>query len=182
MLAGQALMLAALSACSTGPDVIPKDMESQIDRSLSFSDLLRDPASHTGTTVLLGGEILSARRVKDRTELEILQLPVHDEDPPAWRRTDSQGRFLAVDQERHDPASYHPGTKVTIVGEVIGARTQQLDESDYRYPTVAIKHLHAWDEDTYQRRGRTSPSVGLGFGFGTGGGGSFGGIGIGTGF
>jgi len=173
-------------ACSSGPDVIPRELEPQIDASLSFSELVIAPSSYKGRTLVLGGEILSARRVNDGTQLEILQLPVEGDDPPSSRRMDSQGRFLAFDRAGRDPASYQPGTKVTIVGEVTGETVQRLDESDYRYPTVDVKHLYAWDPDQYQRRRRTSPVVGLfgglGFGFGGGGSRSFGGLGVGTGF
>jgi outer membrane lipoprotein len=180
------LFLLFSSACSSGPEVIPRELESQIDSSVSFPQLLASPAAYSGKTVVLGGEVLSAKRLQDGTQLEILQLPVQGDDPPAWRRSESQGRFLAFDRGGLDPASYPPGTRVTVVGEVTGERVQPLDDSDYRYPTVAVKHVHVWDAGEYQRRRRASPLVGLfgglGFGFGGGRSGSFGGVGIGTGF
>ena len=180
------LFLLFSSPCSSGPEVIPRELESQIDSSVSFPQLLASPAAYSGKTVVLGGEVLSAKRLQDGTQLEILQLPVQGDYTPAWRRSESQGRFLAFDRGGLDPASYPPGTRVTVVGEVTGERVQPLDDSDYRYPTVAVKHLHVWDAGEYQRRRRASPLVGLfgglGFGFGGGRSGSFGGVGIGTGF
>lgn len=182
------MLLAAaglLSACS-GAKVIPPELEEQIDRSLSFSDIQASPQSVQGRTVLLGGEVLASRRVRDGVELEILQLPVKDDDPPADRRTESQGRFLALDRGGADPASFPPGTRLTLVGDVSGEDTRRLDESTYRYPTVDVKHLYVWSEDSYRDRSRSSVGLfgGVGFGFGGGGGrsGSFGGVGIGTGF
>ena len=178
------LIVIALSACSSSPPVIPPEMESQIDSSLSFPELLVDPSSYKGKTVLLGGEILSAKRAKDGTQLEILQLPVRGEDPPALRRTESQGRFLALDREGRDPAAYPAGTRVTVVGEVTGESVQPLDESSYRYPAIDLKHLYVWEPEDYQRRRNAPVGLfgGLGFGFGGGRSGSFGGLGIGTGF
>ena len=174
-----------LSACS-GAKVIPPELEEQIDKSLSFSDIQASPQSVQGRTVLLGGEVLAARRVREGVELEILQLPVKDDDPPADRRTESQGRFLALDRGGADPASFPPGTRLTLVGDVSGEDTRRLDESTYRYPTVDVKHLYFWSEDNYRDRSRSSVGLfgGVGFGFGGGGGrsGSFGGVGIGTGF
>lgn len=172
------------SACS-GVDVIPPELEEQIDTSVSYRDIQASPQAVQGRTVLLGGEVLGARRVPDGVELEILQLPVKGEDPPAERRTESQGRFLAFDRGGGDPASFPPGTKVTLVGAVTGDETRRLDESTYRYPTIEVKHLYVWSEERYRERSR--PSVGLfggmGIGFGSGGrSGSFGGVGIGTGF
>ena len=174
-----------LSACS-GSKVIPSDLKDQIDSSVSFRDIQASPQSVQGRTVLLGGEVLGARRVQDGVELEILQLPVAGDDPPSERRMESQGRFLALDHGGGDPASFPPGTKVTLVGNVTGDDTRRLDESTYRYPTVDVKHLYVWSEDSY--RGRSGSSVGLfggvGFGFGGGGGrsGSFGGVGVGMGY
>jgi outer membrane lipoprotein len=180
------LLPVILTGCSTGPQVIPGDLEGQIDKSVSFPQLLSDADMYRGRTVLLGGEILSAKRLQEGTQFEILQLPTDGDNPPALRRNESQGRFLALDHSGLDPAAYSAGTRITVVGEVTGQAVQRLDESDYRYPTVTVKHLYVWDPREYERRWRTRPTVGLfggmGFGFGGGGGGSFGGLGIGTGF
>jgi outer membrane lipoprotein len=176
--------LFALGGCSSGPDVIPKEFESQIDSSLTFSQIMATPSAYSGRTVLLGGEILSAKRLPGSTQLEVLQLPVKDEDPPAEKRSESQGRFLAMNHGDLDPAALPPGTRVTLVGQVTGESVQRLDESDYRYPTVEVKHLYVWDADAYERNWRSNSRVGIGFGVGAGGGrsGSFGGVGIGTGY
>jgi outer membrane lipoprotein len=112
-------------------------------------------------------------------------LPVKDDDPPVERRTESQGRFLAVDHGAGDPASFPPGTKVTLVGAVTGDETRRLDESTYRYPTIEVKHLYVWSEDAYRERSGSSVGLfgGVGFGFGSGGrSGSFGGVGVGMGY
>jgi outer membrane lipoprotein len=172
-----------LSACS-GTKVIPPELEEQIDTSVSYRDIQASPQVVQGRTVLLGGEVLGAKRVQNGLELEILQLPVKGDDPPVERRTESQGRFLALDHAAGDPASLPPGTKVTIVGSVTGEDTRRLDESMYRYPMVDVKHLHVWSEETYRERSRRSVGLfgGVGVGFGGGGGGSYGGVGIGTGF
>jgi starvation-inducible outer membrane lipoprotein len=73
---------------------------------------------------------------------------------------------------------------VTLVGEVKGDEVRRLDESEYRYLTVDVKHLYVWDADTYRERSRGSVGLfgGMGFGFGGGRSGSFGGVGIGSGF
>jgi outer membrane lipoprotein len=180
-------VLAVLSGCSSGPAVIPKEFESQIDTSISFPELLAASSSYSGRTVLLGGEILSAKRMSDGTQFEILQLPVSKDNPPAERRSESQGRFLAISRKVIDPAAVPAGTRVTVIGYVTGDAVQRLDESEYRYPTIEVRHLHAWASDTYERRRYSSLRVGIfsgvGFGIGSGGrSGSFGGVGIGTGF
>jgi outer membrane lipoprotein len=170
--------------CSSGPPVVPKEFQSQIDSSVSFRELQAAPQNYQGRTVLFGGEVLSAKRTQEGTELEIIQLPVSGDDPPAERRSESQGRFLALDRFAEDPAAFPPGTRVTLVGEVKGEEVRRLDESTYRYPTVEVKHLYVWDPEVYRERSRSSVGLfgGLGFGFGGGRSGSFGGVGIGTGY
>src|SRR5207249_8529257 len=44
------------------------------------------------------------------------------------------------------PSHSAPGTRVTIVGEVTGATTLALDETDYSYPTLEIKNLRVWPQ------------------------------------
>src|SRR5689334_1534029 len=75
------LLLFVMSGCSSTP-VVPEQFRSQIDSSISFRDMQATPQSYRGRTVLLGGEILSAKRTQEGTEFEILQLPVTTDDPP----------------------------------------------------------------------------------------------------
>ena len=178
------LALVLASGCA-GPHVIPPELEEQIDSSVSFREIQASPQAMQGRTVLLGGEVLGARRVQEGMELEVLQLPVKGDDPPTERRTESQGRFLAIDRGAGDPAAFPPGTKVTLVADVVGEETRRLDESTYRYPVFEVKHLYVWSDERYRDRSRSTVGLfgGMGFGFGSGGrSGSFGGVGIGTGF
>ncbi len=183
---GLLIVVLLQTGCSSGPQVIPPELDHQIDRSLSFAQLRATADPYRGQTVLLGGEVLAAKRMENGTQLEILQLPVNEGEPPAERRSESQGRFLAVTRDGLDPASLPPGTRVTVIGDVTGDVVQRLDESEYRYPTLDVRHLHVWEPADYQRRRSAYPRVGLfggmGLGMGGGGGGSFGGLSIGTGF
>ncbi|MDR4496309.1 MAG: Slp family lipoprotein, partial [Nitrospirales bacterium] len=111
---------------------------------LNFLQIKESPDSHKGKLVMLGGQILEARRLKDSTQLIILQLPLIDEQEPVTELTQSQGRFIANQQEFLDPATVPSGTRVTVVGEISGSQSQSLDETTYDYPTVIIKNLKVW--------------------------------------
>jgi outer membrane lipoprotein len=177
------LLCALILGCSSGPEVIPKPLESQIDKSVTFDQVAQAPDSYVGRTVVVGGEVLKATRRTDGTELEILELPLDKHHRPAEQRMASRGRFLALDRQGSDPAAFPPGVPVTIVGEIRGATTKRVDESEQRYAMMDLKHVHVWTEDPYQRQRGRGPSVGVGIGMGGGiGRGGFGGIGIGTGF
>lgn len=166
-----------LAACSS-QRVIPEALEPLVDRGVSFREIVEAPESHLGKIVVFGGEVLKAKRVKEGTQIELLQLPLNKQETPILDRQQSQGRFLALQQEFLDPATIAVGTKMTIVGEVSRAKTDYLDDVEYRYPVVIVKHLHLWPAQSQdyilQPRPRFSIGIGGGTGMGVGGGGGFG--------
>jgi outer membrane lipoprotein len=147
-----AALLAVTPACG-GPSTFPPAIESQIDRGVSFAELKQSPEAYRGRMVLLGGEVLNARRLKDATRIEVLELPLSGGQDPVPDRTASQGRFLAFHKEFLDPATLPAGTRITIVGEVTGTATQPLDDTEYAYPTIDVKSLHVWPAYESYRRG-----------------------------
>ena len=167
--------------CSSSAAGIPETLEPQIDKSVTFTEVLTSPESYKGRLILLGGEILKAKRLKEGTQVELLQLPLNKDREPTTDLTQSQGRVLVLHQEFLDPATVTPGMLVTFVGEVSGAIIEKMDEVDYRYPTLTVKHWHVWSLATFDDR-RGGPSFGVFGGSGFGGGGSRGGAGVGIGF
>jgi starvation-inducible outer membrane lipoprotein len=119
-------------------------LEQQIDTSVTFVDLHAAPANYVGRVVKVSGVVIRAKWTKVQTEIEVLELPTDAEGPPTTVRLRSEGRFLAVREEFLDPASVPPGTPITVIGVVRGATTRPLDESEYTYPVVKIKHLIDW--------------------------------------
>ncbi|MDH4194726.1 MAG: Slp family lipoprotein [Nitrospirota bacterium] len=175
------LGLVWVGACASSPMEIPETLKNQVDPGITFSQILHHPESYQGKMIMLGGEVLSARRLAEGTRLEVLQLPLDDSQRPVVTRTDSQGRFFAMEKAFLDPAMFPPNTRVTIVGEVTGTIAAKLDEMDYQYPTVVIKHLHVWIEPTMAEEGNSGPWYSI-FGGGSTGGRVGGGVGIGVGF
>lgn len=111
---------------------------------ISFTQLKAAPDSYKGQPVTLGGQVLAARRLKEATRIEILQLPLTSSLQPTLDLSKSEGRFVAMQREFLDPATIPPGTFVTVVGELTGSMTLPLDETDYTYPIVEIKNLRVW--------------------------------------
>lgn len=160
--------------------VVPEALEAQLDKDVTFAQVLAAPESFVGKRIVLGGEVLKSKRTDAGLLLEVLQLPVNADYEPVLARTESQGRFLALAQEMLDPATIREGTAVTLVGEVTGARMDRLDEVEYRYPTVSVKHLYEWPSG-YSAEPRSGFSIGVFGGMGVGGGGRIGG-GFGRGY
>lgn len=123
---------------------LPPDLANQLQETLSFSQMKAFPEEHKGKLIVLGGQILSAKRLQDSTELVILHLPLIQEREPSTELTHSQGRFIAYQQTFLDPATVPAGTRITLVGELSGSVIQKLDETDYTYPTLIIKQLKTW--------------------------------------
>jgi outer membrane lipoprotein len=124
---------------------VPPELEQQIDHSVTFADLRAAPAEYIGRVVTVGGIVIASKRTKEQTEIEILQLPTKGGEVSAKDRLRSEGRFIAVREEFLDPASVPPGTPVTIIGVVKGSATRPLDESEYLYPVLDIKHVIDWN-------------------------------------
>ncbi len=93
--------------------------------------------------MVFGGEVLAARRMKDSTRIEVLQLPL-DSGYPVYDLTQSQGRFVAIQKQFLDPATLPPGTRITVSGEVTGTITLPIDETEYTYPVIELTRLHVW--------------------------------------
>ncbi len=141
------LLPAGISGCSSY-QVIPEALKGRVNTDVSFEQLKEQPASMKGKLVVLGGEVLRATRLADRTRLEVLQTPLSSDLAPHQARTASQGRFLAYDQRGEDPAILREGTLVTIIGELQDPTTGRVGEIDYVYPTLAIRDMTVWDVQT----------------------------------
>ena len=144
------LALLVLSGCATSHLVTP-EMEPQIARDIPFEALKAEPAKFTGRLVVLGGKVLSAKQLKEGTQIEVLQLPLDRTDMPILNLERSKGRFLAYQAEFLDPAMLPAGTAVSMIAEVTGAKTMPLDEVEYTYPTVKVVTLKIWPEYEYWR-------------------------------
>lgn len=175
------LGMGAMGGCASSPLEISETLENQLNPNLTFSQLLQDPQAHQGKMLVLGGEVLSAKRLPEGTQLEVLHLPLDKSRQPVATRTSSQGRFLAIEKNFLDPAMFPSNTHVTIVGKVTEPTPSKLDEMDYQYPTVVIRHLHVWKEQAMAGERNPGPWYSI-FGGGGTGGRMGGGVGIGIGF
>ena len=139
------LTVLCVTGCSTPySSTLPPDLAEQIDPLLLFPHIKEDPASFNGKLIILGGQVLAAKRLKDATQLTILQLPLINDQEPTTELTQSQGRFIAEQKQFLDPATVPPGSRITLTGELSGSVQRSLDETLYTYPTLIIKHFKIW--------------------------------------
>lgn len=146
-------LLALTVGCASwygGPDEVVEraltpELRGQVDRTVTFADIRNAPDAFAGRIVMLDGVVLSAKRSKERTEVELLHLPREQGRPPVMDRTLSEGRFLVIHPQFIDPARFTQGLPMTVVGTVSGAELRPLDEGEYRYPVLELKQLVTWD-------------------------------------
>ncbi|MGH7183594.1 MAG: Slp family lipoprotein [Nitrospiraceae bacterium] len=144
MRAHTVLSLVAVLVTLTGCASMQKTGDGSDAQALPFLQVKAAPDSLKGQAVVFGGTVLTGRRLKDGTRIEILQLPLDRSTRPVYELTQSQGRFIAFQPEFLDPATLPPGTRVTVTGEIFGSVTLPLDETEYTYPIITIKHLRVW--------------------------------------
>src|SRR5439155_21633171 len=129
-----AATLLLASGCVTS-GLVPADMEPQIARDIPFESIKAEPEKFKGRMVVVGGKVLSAKRLKEGTQIEVLQLPLDKADAPVMTLAQSIGRFLAYQEGFLDPATLPAGTAVSMIAEITGAKTLPLDDVEYAYPT-----------------------------------------------
>lgn len=158
------LIVAALLGAAACAPPISKQSLGLVDPGLTFEELRQDPDRHTGRYLLLGGAIAAVRATSGGgSELEVVQLPTGSSGRiTATNR--SAGRFLAVDDAFRDPAIYHPGRLVTLVGRVAGSRTGRLGEVEYLYPVLTVEELRLWAPEEYPGASPVQFGIGIGFG------------------
>ncbi|HUK55774.1 MAG TPA: Slp family lipoprotein [Nitrospiria bacterium] len=124
---------------------IPESFDKQIDRSVTFADLKRDPEAYKGKVLALGGVVLRAKNLKDGTQIEVLQLPLDSSDRPDYPLEASQGRFMILDPEHHDPAVLKD-RRITVVAEIVGKKVDLIDEFEYTFPYASARFVYIWSE------------------------------------
>ncbi|MFH1241892.1 MAG: Slp family lipoprotein [Pseudomonadota bacterium] len=148
-----------LLACAPA---IPPETLKNVDQSIPFESLLKDPEAFQGKSVLFGGDIIETENLPEKTLIIILQHSLNSKRRPIGGDA-SKGRFIVSAPEFLDPAIYRPGRQITVVGTVAGKEVRTLNEIEYAYPIIDRQHLHLWPVEKYVD---TEPKVYFGIGIG----------------
>jgi outer membrane lipoprotein len=142
-------LVAALFLLSSGvwtagcAPTFPRETLDRVDRHISFKELQADPEKFKGAWVMFGGVVIASKNIKEGTVIEILHKPLDSDGRPL--DTDAtEGRFMVQTDQFLDPAVYHQGRLITVIGEVAGSKTMPIDEVTYSYPLLFPKAVHLW--------------------------------------
>ena len=130
--------------------VISKPLRDQVDKNLTFRDVVKDPEAHKGSMVVWAGVIIEAKNTQEGTLIEILQKPADFLGAPE-EADRTEGRFLALYNTYLDIAVYAKGREVTVGGKVQGKRIMPLGEIQYTYPLVVAKEIYLWPDTSKER-------------------------------
>lgn len=134
------LILCTMVGCGGPSFIVPPDLDEKLDRKATFSKLSESPDAYRGHIVMLTGMVLNLKILPKFTRVELLQLPLDSDGLPVTDLNASQGRFIANCHGVIDPQRIPSGTRMTVIGEMLG--TSQIKGSNYNYITVVTKAIH----------------------------------------
>ncbi len=143
-------------ACATGPAF---DLGG-VDTALTPTAAAADIDAARDHRVEWGGVIISARNLRDHTDLEVLAYPLDRSAHPELGKT-ALGRFMLVRPGYLETVDYSPGRLITAVGPVTRIHDGTVGESPYRFAVMTAAQLHLWSRWTpHDNR----PRITFGFG------------------
>jgi outer membrane lipoprotein len=157
-------VMAAVLLLAGCAHVISKGVLQEVDTSVSFAQLSKDPEAYQGKTVLVGGDVIETQNLSDKTQVVVLQRPLGSRGEPGAGDV-SEGRFIIQAPGFLDPAIYSPGRRLTVAGTVVGKEVRPLGEIEYTYPVIVKRELYLWPEE---ESASEEPKVHFGIGVGVG--------------
>jgi outer membrane lipoprotein len=129
--------------CTGCVRAISKELKAQVEEEINIQQVIKNPSASQGKMVIWGGEIVTAKNMKEGTVFEIVQKPLTSEERPL-NVDRSDGRFLALYDGYLDVAIYSKGREVTVAGRIKETQKRLLGEIDYTYPVVSAQEVHIW--------------------------------------
>ncbi len=117
----------------------------QVDETLTFQTVQKNPQDFLGKTVLWGGVIVKTTNRQDETVLEIRQSELDIEKRPK-NLDSSAGRFIVHQAGFLDPVIYQEGREITVAGEIAGKEALPLAGIQYTYPVILAKEIYLWEK------------------------------------
>jgi outer membrane lipoprotein len=123
---------------------LSKEVMRQVDETLTYQAVQKNPRDFLGKTVLWGGVIVKTTNRQDETILEVRQSELDIEKRPKSPDS-SAGRFIVRQAGFLDPVIYDAGREITVAGEVAGGEILPLAGIQYTYPVILAKEIYLWE-------------------------------------
>ncbi|OOF46814.1 hypothetical protein BKK51_01735 [Rodentibacter trehalosifermentans] len=128
-----------LTACVSAP----KGLEAENFTRTDLTQIQPKDYACACHPIRLGGKIIHAKALENRMELEVLSFPVVSWNAKPLMEAQSNGRFIAYLEGFIDPEILK-NQYITVGGILKKQQTGKIDQADYVYPVIAVKHYRLW--------------------------------------
>ena len=135
-----------LGGCASSPF----DTEGRQIAELQPAEARERPEAR-GASVIWGGRIVGVANTGDRTEIEVLSLPLGPGDRPR-RNRDGDTRFVIHHHGFLEPMTYAPGRYVTAFGRFAGIESRSVGEFPLDHPVLAAEQIELWPVEANSQR------------------------------
>ncbi len=136
-----------LSACSS----LPEELNATTEQVLTDYKTFAESEGITSQDVRLGGIIAKVDNLKDKTRVEIANLPISESGKPDISE-EPNGRFAVYFDGYLEPVAFSQGRLVTVVGKSAGEEAGKIGEHEYIFPLIKGQGYRLW---TIEERVRT---------------------------
>ncbi|WP_319536487.1 Slp family lipoprotein [uncultured Vibrio sp.] len=136
-----------LSACSS----LPEELNATTEQVLTDYKTFAESEGVASQDVRLGGIIAKVDNLKDKTRVEIVNLPISESGKPDISQ-DPEGRFAVYFDGYVEPVAFSQGRLVTVVGKSAGEEAGKIGEHEYIFPLIKGQGYRLW---TIEERVRT---------------------------
>ena len=149
------LLLILISGCATHPIFDDAVYQQQPTSETAVSDI----DTFKNQNVLWGGILISIAHLENRTQLEVLNYPLFDNQKPDPDQP-PYGRFIVLIDDYLEPTDFSEGGLVTIAGKISGTQKAKVGSSEQVYVIVEGDQIHLWPKKSRY----TNPGFNFGFG------------------
>lgn len=128
-----------LSACSSLPESLVTTNEKVIT---DYQEWLNTPVKEVNE-VRLGGIIAKVTNLKNKTRIEVVNLPISSSGKPNLD-SEPQGRYVGYYYGYLEPMSFAKGRLVTLLGVNDGEETGKVDDFEMTFRVMRITGSHLW--------------------------------------
>lgn len=128
-----------LSACSSLPDQLATSNENLIT---DYSQWLSLEAEQEAE-VRLGGAIASITNLKDKTRIEVANMPIRSNGKPNLD-AEPEGRFVIYFDGYLEPMKYSEGRLITVLGNSAGEEQGKVGDYDYTFRVLKGTASYLW--------------------------------------
>lgn len=131
------LFVLGLFGCATMPPELSTNNANVVTDYKSLSQAV------SSSEVRLGGVIAGVKNLKDKTRVEVVNLPLTTNGKPDIGY-EPKGRYIVYLNGFVDPVSLPNGRLISVLGKLHGTEMSMVDEYQAKFPVIDATGFHLW--------------------------------------